>query len=122
MWWHGGGERCPAARSASPTSSSTATTSTWARRSTVPSAGPEVLQRLALVLVHLEDRQQARQVQRGVHALRGVEELEGRSRALRGAQARHQLAHAGAVHEGDLGEVDQDLALALGQQAFQRLA
>src|SRR3990170_2024557 len=74
-----------------------------------------------LVLEDFEDRQELGHGEGVVDAPRGVQELELAAESLNGAVARHQLAHAGAVHEGYLPEVDEDSVPSRGEESVDRL-
>src|SRR5437868_5878387 len=74
------------------------------------------------VLVDLEDRTDSRHVQQVLGALGEVEQFELATLVGDGGKARYKLAHAGAVHVGNAGEIKQDLFAVDADQTPQLVA
>ena len=78
----------------------------------------EALQRLRLGLVDAEHRQEVRESECLSNAVLRLQKAERRAEPLRRLQALHELAKAIAVDVVHVGEVEQDLLVALVQELF----
>src|SRR5215472_2379990 len=104
-------------------------TAAWPPASAVgkPAAGSQELgelferfDRLALVVLDVEDGVELGDLEQVVNFLGEVEQLELAALVANGSERADQLADTGAVDVGHVAEVEQDFLLAFGNQVFHR--